>query len=157
MAVSEQLRRHCFFWWLVKKILYILRYIFVPLRQLASPGPLRGGSRGYLWYRARIFLGAQNLKNATHKTIDIGYKFERATLDCLKADRVTPHHHLPVQCYPSLTPRVLLPPPPVSITAEVASVPSNLDLLRKCRKRCEDAWSRCKNAVANHKQQCRLL
>ena len=38
-----------------------------------------------------------------------------------------------------------------------AVFPLILNLLRKCRKRCENAWSRCENAVENHKQQCRLL
>ena len=83
------------------------------------PGPLRGGSRGCLRYRARIFWGARNFKKATRKTIDIGYKFERATLDCLKADRVTQYHHLPVQFYPSHLGYYYPPPPPASITAEV--------------------------------------
>ena len=35
--------------------------------------------------------------------------------------------------------------------------PPILDQLRKCRKRWENASSRFENAVAYHKQQCRLL
>ena len=35
--------------------------------------------------------------------------------------------------------------------------PLVLDLLRKCWKSRKNAQSRCENAAANHKQQCRLL
>ena len=49
---------------------------------------LRGGSRGCLWYRAR------NFENAARKKFR--KKLERATLDWLKADKVTHCHHLPV-------------------------------------------------------------
>ena len=62
--------------------------------QRCSLRAVKRGYRGYLWYRARNFFGARNFENAERKKFR--KKFERATLDWLKADKVTPRHHLPV-------------------------------------------------------------